>query len=72
MHLPEPDSAKASLILSLIHISVIVVSSELPEVMGISDRILVMREGTIAGEVAQKNADEEMLVRLAMNGVAAS
>lgn len=53
-------------------VAVIVVSSELPEVMGISDRILVMREGTIAGEVAQKNADEEMLVRLAMNGVAAS
>ncbi|UOM36231.1 sugar ABC transporter ATP-binding protein [Acuticoccus sp. I52.16.1] len=33
-------------------IAVIVISSELPEIIGVSDRVLVMREGTIAGEVA--------------------
>jgi len=30
---------------------VIVISSDLPEVVGICDRVLVMREGVIAGEV---------------------
>ena len=38
------DLAKAN-------VGVIVISSELPEVIGVSDRILVMREGEIAGEV---------------------
>lgn len=53
-------------------VAVIVISSELPEVMGVSDRILVMSEGTIAGEVAQKDATEEMLVKYAMKGAALS
>jgi ribose transport system ATP-binding protein len=33
-------------------IAVVVISSELPEIVGIADRVLVMREGTIVGEVA--------------------
>jgi ribose transport system ATP-binding protein len=33
------------------HVAVIVISSELPELVGICDRVLVMREGKIAGEV---------------------
>ncbi|WP_075219667.1 sugar ABC transporter ATP-binding protein [Acuticoccus yangtzensis] len=33
-------------------IAVVVISSELPEIVGVADRVLVMREGTIAGEVA--------------------
>jgi ribose transport system ATP-binding protein len=33
------------------NIAVVVISSELPELVGICDRVLVMREGTIAGEV---------------------
>ncbi|WP_226576239.1 sugar ABC transporter ATP-binding protein [Acuticoccus sediminis] len=33
-------------------IAVVVISSELPEIIGVADRVLVMREGTIAGEVA--------------------
>jgi ribose transport system ATP-binding protein len=32
-------------------VGVIVISSELPEIVGICDRVLVMREGVIAGEV---------------------
>lgn len=32
-------------------IAVVVISSDLPEIIGISDRVLVMQEGRIAGEV---------------------
>ena len=33
-------------------IAILVISSELPEIIGIADRVLVMREGRIAGEIA--------------------
>ncbi len=46
-------------------IGVIVVSSELPEVMGISDRILVMCDGRITGEVPGEGADEETIMTYA-------
>jgi ribose transport system ATP-binding protein len=42
--------------------SVIVVSSELPEVMRVSDRVLVMRDGTIVGEIARDDLSEEIIV----------
>ena len=45
---------------------VIVVSSELPEVMGISDRILVMRQGRIVASLDRGEAGEEKLLRLAL------
>jgi L-arabinose transport system ATP-binding protein len=47
-------------------IAVIVVSSDLMEVMGISDRILVMSEGAITGELAREEADEPKLLQLAL------
>ena len=47
-------------------VAVIVVSSELPEVIGLSDRIYIMRNGRIAGEVGRKEADEELILRYAM------
>lgn len=47
-------------------VAVIVVSSELPEVIGLSDRIYVMRNGRIAGEVDGKTAEEERVLRYAM------
>ena len=47
-------------------IGVVVVSSELPEVLGISDRILVMREGRIVACVHRSEASEEQLLRLAL------
>ena len=47
-------------------VAVIVVSSELPEVIGLSDRIYVMRNGRIAGEVTRKEAQEERILRYAM------
>lgn len=49
-------------------VGIIVVSSEIPEVLGISDRVLVMREGQIAGEISGREATEELLVRFAMEG----
>jgi ribose transport system ATP-binding protein len=45
--------------------SVIICSSYLPEVIGLSDRILVMAEGSITGEVNKIDANEELLLRLA-------
>jgi ABC-type sugar transport system ATPase subunit len=41
------------------------ISSDLPEVMGMSDRILVMHEGRIAGELARKDFSEEAIVMYA-------
>ena len=47
-------------------LGVIVVSSELPELVGFCTRILVMREGRIVGEVPGSTATEEQLLRLAV------
>jgi ABC-type sugar transport system ATPase subunit len=47
---------------------IIVVSSELPEIMGICDRILVMHEGRIIGEVKKEDATEELIMTLAFGG----
>ena len=46
--------------------AILMVSSELPEVLGMSDRILVMRGGRIAGEIADaRNATQEQIMKLA-------
>ncbi|MCP4167562.1 MAG: sugar ABC transporter ATP-binding protein [Chloroflexi bacterium] len=47
-------------------IAVLFISSELPEVLGVSDRIIVMQDGFINGEVQAKDATEESVLRLAM------
>jgi L-arabinose transport system ATP-binding protein len=47
-------------------ISVIVVSSDLMEVMGISDRILVLCEGAMRGELSRDQANESNLLQLAL------
>ena len=53
-------------------VGVIVISSELPEVVGLCDRVLVMREGRIAGEVAGGAADaQERIIAIATGAVAA-
>jgi L-arabinose transport system ATP-binding protein len=46
--------------------AVVMISSELPEVLGVSDRIVVMREGRISGEVAREKASEAALLSLAL------
>ncbi|ANO35184.1 ribose ABC transporter ATP-binding protein RbsA [Vibrio breoganii] len=46
--------------------SIILVSSEMPEVLGMSDRILVMHEGRISGEFEAHEADQEKLMACAV------
>jgi ABC-type sugar transport system ATPase subunit len=43
-------------------IAVLMISSELPEVLGMSDRILVMRDGRIAGELPAKSTEQEIML----------
>ena len=47
-------------------VCVIVVSSELPEVLGVSDRIAVMRQGRIVAIVDRSEANEAKLLKLAL------
>lgn len=49
-------------------LGVILVSSELPEVIGLSDRIIVMRSLRISGEVMREEATEDKLLSLGMMG----
>lgn len=44
----------------------ILVSSELPEIIGLSDRIVVMRNQRVAGELDGRTATEEQVLRYAM------
>ena len=48
--------------------SIILISSELQEILAIADRIVVMREGRIVGEVNPKDVTQEDVLRLAMLG----
>ena len=45
--------------------AILMISSELPEVLGMSDRVYVMHEGSVAGEFG-RNADSEQVIRCAM------
>ncbi|WP_338564320.1 xylose ABC transporter ATP-binding protein [Erwinia sp. E_sp_B04_7] len=47
-------------------IAVIVVSSELPEVLGLSDRVLVMHEGRIKADLVNKNLTQEQIMEAAL------
>ena len=46
-------------------VGILMISSELPEILGMSDRILVMREGRIAGELDRQHATQEVIMSLA-------
>ncbi len=45
-------------------IAVMVISSELPEILAISDRIVTMREGRITGEISRDAANQEILMSM--------
>ena len=47
-------------------VAVLMISSELPEVLGVSDRILVMREGELVAELSRDDASEEAIMTAAM------
>lgn len=48
-------------------VAVIMISSELPEILGMSDRIIVMHEGRIKGELTRKEASQESIMKLAIS-----
>jgi methyl-galactoside transport system ATP-binding protein/inositol transport system ATP-binding protein len=50
--------------------AIIVISSEMPEVMGISDRIIVMHEGEMTGVLNRDEFSQELLMRYATGGSA--
>ena len=49
-------------------VALIMISSELPEALGMSDRILVMHEGRITGELSRAEATQEKIMHLATGG----
>ncbi len=53
-------------------IGVLVISSELPEILGLCDRVLVLHEGRITGELTAAEATEEAIMRLATGQTAGS
>jgi L-arabinose transport system ATP-binding protein len=46
--------------------AIVMISSELPEVLGVSDRIVVMRQGRISGELPRRKANEQAVLSLAL------
>ena len=50
-------------------LAVLMISSELPEVLGMADRVLVMHEGRLTAELSRSEADEESVIRLATGQV---
>ncbi len=51
-------------------LAVLMISSELPEVLGMADRVLVMHEGRLTGELTRDEADEESVIRAATGRLA--
>ncbi|HEL1012744.1 TPA: sugar ABC transporter ATP-binding protein [Streptococcus equi subsp. ruminatorum] len=49
-------------------VPILLVSSDLPEVLGVSDRIVVMHEGRITGELSRGEATQEKIMQLATGG----
>lgn len=45
--------------------AIIMISSEMPEILGVSDRIIVMREGKISGELSREEATEQRVIHMA-------
>ena len=48
--------------------AIIVVSSELPEVMGVADRMVVMQEGVVSGIVNRSEFSQELIMKYATLG----
>lgn len=46
-------------------LAVIMISSELPEILGMSDRVIIMQEGIVSGELDRKEATQESIMSLA-------
>jgi len=48
-------------------VSILVISSELPEVLGLSDRVLVMHDGRLTADLARDEADQESIMKAAVS-----
>ena len=48
-------------------LAILMISSELPEILGMSDRILVMREGRLVGEFSRAEATQELIAHAMMS-----
>lgn len=46
-------------------VAIIMISSEMPEILGVADRIVVLREGNLSGEISGEDATQEQLIRFA-------
>lgn len=46
-------------------VGVLMISSELPEILGVSDRVLVMHEGHVTGEFSREEATEDKIMHAA-------
>ena len=53
-------------------IAILVISSDLPEVLALADRILIMRHGRLTGELSRSDATEEKVMHLAALGTSES
>lgn len=47
-------------------VAIIMISSEMPEIIGMSDRVIIMREGQIMGELSKNEICEENLIKYSM------
>jgi rhamnose transport system ATP-binding protein len=52
-------------------LAVLMISSELPEVLGMADRVLVLHEGRVSAEFSRAEADENSVMRAATGQVPA-
>jgi rhamnose transport system ATP-binding protein len=52
-------------------LAILLISSELPEILGMADRVLVMHEGRLSGEFSRADADQERIMFAATGQVAA-
>ena len=50
--------------------AVLMISSELPEVLGMADRIVVLREGRVTAEIERADAGEDSIMRAATGQLA--
>lgn len=46
-------------------IGILLISSELPEIVGMCDRVIVMKEGSVTGELVENAIHEEAIMHLA-------
>ena len=53
-------------------VAILMISSELPEIIGMSDRVLVMSQGRLAGELDRAEATQERIMTLATGGAEAA